>query len=177
MSDHSFGHKVEAVLTNVAYMVAGMGVILYSMELLAVGVALITLGVLSGVHHYFLTRFTRKLDYLGMYMVIFAITALFSGIPVVPSIFITAVLATVVAFAVGSEPAIVGIGVVMGLIFVGVTAGIGPALEVTAFISIAYVFNHLGDGPLKDDHSIIHGLGWHNVTAYALYLASTYMVV
>lgn len=172
MSQHTFSHKAEAVITNLAYLVAGVGVWLYSGQLLAVAASLILLCFLSGIHHYFLTRFTRQLDYAGMYMVIFSIAAVFSGIDPIPATILSVLLGIGLAALIGSEPAFVGIGVVSGIVFIGISGGYGLAMQVMALMSVAYVFNHLGDNALKGDHSIIHGLGWHNVTAYALYIGS-----
>jgi hypothetical protein len=173
---YSMKNKTEAVLTNISYILAGIASYLYSPGLLAFAVSLVILGFASGIHHYYLTPFTKRLDYIGMYMVFVSIMTVF--FQVYPPLGIAIVVVGALGFnwLAGADEIIVGAGVFIGLVLLAIKAGLGPMLEVSAFISVAYVFNHLGDNALKGNHSIIHGLGWHNMTAYALYVCGVYLI-
>lgn len=161
--------RTIAVVTNLSFIIAGIG--LATQQLVEQGVIVGLLGVLSAIHHAKFTDFTQKWDYAGMYMALLCIPATFGGLPqgiIVPTMLLSGGL-LVLAF--GASRILIGILISVGFICVIWATGVGPALEVASWISVAYAFNFIGDNIHRDYHSTIHGIPWHIPASYALYMA------
>lgn len=161
-----------AVITNISYVLAGTGILNTSLDLLAVGVSSIMLGIYSGIHHYYGTRFTRKLDYLGMYMVFISIILHAVGFEPMENLAYTIVMSSALAAVFGAEPSLVGGGIGLVMLLLLLTAGVEPVLKASTYLGIAFVFNFLGDGLLFTAHKILHGVGWHIPSAYAILITA-----
>lgn len=154
---------LEAVLTNLAYIVAG--IIAWGWSIPA-GMFVIILGIFSGIHHYFGTDTTRTLDYLGMYWVLIGLSSIPLGLDLPTSVagIFAAGITLVTLF--GSSRVVIGTLIGISLVVVGYASGLDPALWVAALLSIAYFFNYYGD-KVPSHHGVAHG-AWHVVTALAI---------
>lgn len=168
-----------ATLTNLAYILAGWSMLQYDPSLRNPAGSVAVLGVLSGVHHYHLgtkrSNSTRKLDYLGMYLVLISLLLVGAGLVGQIGAALAVLLSLVVIFTVGVSRVAVGVGI-MAVFIILVKSNPAGALHASSFGAIAFVFNYMGDNPHDDIHSLVHGLGWHVPTGYALFLTGVYLI-
>lgn len=155
--------KLKATITNAAYILVGL---LLPIE---IGVYCIALGVLSGIHHWFIDTehkdFTVILDYVGMYLVGFAIILQAVGW----ALWITIPFSLFVGLLWGASRGAIGAIIGGALVAVGFHH-IEAMPKLIALLGIAYGFNYIGDEVHRTHHDLIHSI-WHLVTAYTIHEA------
>ena len=166
--------RVEAVLSNIVYAIAGLWMILNGIYVVGVSCVLLSLG--SAYHHYILTDKSRIFDFIGMYFVGISTFLFILGLGLVPKIAITAFVTLIIAVLLGSSR--VAIVALIGLVIValGINSGILSMMLVALPLGIAWTFNYIGDNVHEDHHSEIHGFGWHIASSVAIMLAIYFTV-
>lgn len=161
--------KTISTLSNIAYILAGLAL---PFEL---GAYLIALGILSGIHHWYIDSewriYTIVLDYIGMYAVAIALITTAWGV----SLLISGPAAALIGIAFKASRTWIAILIGGALISLGIHGGLSQVLHVSAFLAVAYVFNFLGDTDShKQYHYVIHS-ALHVITAYAILLGFQYL--
>lgn len=159
--------RLIATLTNLSYVYAGIYCI--SMGVPTVGTFSIALGFLSGVHHWYLQKWSRLLDYIGMYLVSLSLVAYIWGIPDLYTWIGVPVISGALAWLVGSSRA--AVGGLFGAVLVSLHILLEPmiAMLLTVGAALAFSMNQLGDTKLlKKHHGILHGQIWHVVTGFLI---------
>lgn len=164
-----FKERVEAVLTNITYAIGGVWMI--SFGALVPGLSGIVLSAGSGYHHWVLDgERSRIYDFLGMYLQGISLICYMFGLPVLWNALITIVLSAIIAILVKSSRTFVAIIIGLVLLVFAIKTDLLSFGAILCFISIAWTFNYIGDHPLHEYHSEIHGPGWHNVSAFSIML-------
>lgn len=159
----------EAVLTNIAYAVAGALNILFGN---LSGTWNIVLGFASGYHHSKYTDFSKKLDYGGMYAVLTSIALLYIGIPLWANFLLTAIIATGLTRFIGVSTPLIVVGIGIDVLLIGALVSVVWAFGLLTVMCFAYGFNHLGDKVHREHHGIFHGVSWHIPTASVAFIAN-----
>jgi len=165
-----------AVLTNFAFTIVGIAMLFLHRALLPTGVFVVLLSIESGLHHYYDTYLTRRLDYLGMFTVLISAMLMMAGLSNSLNIILTAAIGIGIVKKFG--PSRVILGILLGLSFLTMGAvlwnNVSPyfalrsVAEISFITAIGYMFNFIGDHIHEPFHSTIHGIGWHVVISWGL---------
>lgn len=163
-----FKERIEAVLSNIAYIISGIWQITFGA--IVSGICGILLGLGSGYHHYILEDHSKIYDYIGMYLQGISLLLWILTVPLWWNVAVTLVLTTVIVWLSGSSRIVIGIMIGLVLVAFAIKTSLFDLMTVLTFLSIAWTFNYIGDNALEEHHSEIHGPGWHQSSAYSIML-------
>lgn len=167
--------RLVATITNIYYGFSSWEILEFDPSLWVVAIFPILLMFGSGIHHYFLKDSTQKLDYFGMYGVIFMLLALALGFAGIYGGIASLILAVSATALFGASRALIAGGVLALLVMVTVMTSVANMMTLSVLMAWAFVWNYMGDNIHNKFHSIIHGLGWHIPSAKAISLATKWL--
>lgn len=162
--------RTIATVTNLAYVGSGIFAFFSCPHLWPIGVFTILLGFESGAHHWWRTDFTRILDYAGMYSVLLAIILTIIEVPVWWTFGITSAATIAMCYFLQDSRIAIGVLILAATFLLLVFHSPVHVFEAIAWLSIAFMFNFIGDNVHENLHSPIHGIGWHIPSSYSIFL-------
>lgn len=171
----------NSTITNLAYIAAGIALLLEDPQLLPMGVTCFILGVASGIHHYYLhndkwNHVTQRFDYFGMYAVFMAAILIYFQLGNRTVLLAAIPAALWLAWIATPNPLYVGLlggGAAVG---VALASGMAFFLHVTAWAAVGFAFRQIAEKGLPKQEDFLHGVGWHIPTAWMIYLIGIYII-
>lgn len=163
-----FKERIEAVLSNISYVISGIWQIMFGATVS--GVSGILLGLGSGYHHWILEDRSQIYDFAGMYLQGISLLLWILSVPLWYNVAGSLVFTALAVMFAGSSRTLIGLLIGTALLAFGIKTDLFSLMTVLTPLSIAWTFNYIGDNALKEHHSEIHGPGWHQSSAFSIML-------